>query len=75
MEYLIFVTLEEKLNSLCGDKSLEEKIHIYEKSNFTTVRNVANRYANNAVDFNINTRCNAMADELYDEISGIVNAI
>lgn len=67
--------LEENLNSLCGDKSLEDKIHIYERSNFTTARNVANRYADNAVDFNINSRGSAMADDLYNEISRIVNAI
>ena len=67
--------LEENLNSLCGDKSLEDKIHIYERSNFTTARNVANRYADNAVGFNINSRGSAMADDLYNEISRIVNAI
>ncbi len=67
--------LEENLNSLCGDKSLEDKIHIYERSNFTTARNVANRYADNAVDFTINSRGSAMADDLYNEISRIVNAI
>lgn len=69
------IPLEENLNSLCGDKSLEDKILIYERSNFTTARNVANRYAENAVDFNIISRSNAMADELYNEINRIVNAI
>ena len=69
------IPLEENLNSLCGDRSLDEKIQIYERSNFTTARNVANRYADNAVDLNINSRGNAMADELYNEISRIVNAI
>lgn len=67
--------LEENLNGLCKDKRLNEKISTYDRSNFSTARNVANRYRENVDDFNINTRSNAMADELYDEISRILNAL
>ena len=67
--------LEENLNGLCKDKRLNEKIYTYDRSNFSTARNVANRYRENVDDFNINTRSNAMADELYDEISRILNAL
>ena len=67
--------LEENLNGLCGDKQLNEKIPIYEKSNFTTARNVAQRYRDQVDNFNIDSRCNAMADELYNEFSRILNAL
>lgn len=67
--------LEENLNGLCKDKRLNEKISTYDRSNFSTARNFANRYRENVDDFNINTRSNAMADELYDEISRILNAL
>ena len=69
------IPLEEKLNGICKDKTLNEKIMIYKKSFFTTARNIASRYEENISDFNINSRSNTMADELYDEISRIVNAI
>ena len=67
--------LEKNINSLCDDKPLEDKISLYENSNFTTARNVANRYRNNPTSFNVYTRTTRMADELYDEIERIVNAI
>lgn len=67
--------LEETLNGLCADKSLNEKIQTYERSIFLTARNVANRYSEDTATFNINSRGNAMADELYNEINRIVNAI
>lgn len=69
------IPLEVNLNSLCGNRSLEEKIQIYKNSNFATARNVANRYENNTSSFNVSSRSIKMADELYDEISRIVNAI
>ena len=69
------IPLEENLNDLCGDKTLDEKVQIYERSNFITARNVVNRYRANVNEFNINSRGNAMANELYNEINRIVNAI
>lgn len=67
--------LENNLNELCGDKSLIEKIPIYNRSNFLTARNVANRYIEDVTKFNANSRGNIMADEIYNEITSIVNAI
>lgn len=67
--------LEEKLNGLCQDKQLNEKIPIYERSNFSIVRNVSNRYKGDVANFNINSRSNAMADELYNEINHILGAL
>ena len=67
--------LEENLNTLCDNKPLNEKIPIYERSSFFTARNVADRYRENVNNFNINSRGNVMADELYDEINRILNAI
>lgn len=69
------VPLEENLNSLCNDKTLNEKIDIYERSSFSTVRNVVSRYQENIANFNVNSRGRAMANDLYDEINHIVNAI
>lgn len=67
--------LEENLNTLCDNKPLNEKIPIYKRSSFLTARNVADRYRENVNNFNINSRGNVMADELYDEINRILNAI
>lgn len=67
--------LEENLNGLCQDKQLTEKIPIYERSNFSIVRNVSDRYKDNVTGFNINARSIVMADELYNEINRILGAI
>ena len=67
--------LENNLNELCGDKTLIEKIPIYNRSNFLTARNVADRYIEDITKFNANSRGNIMADEIYNEITSIVNAI
>lgn len=69
------VPLEENLNSLCNNKTLNEKIAIYERSSFSTARNIVSRYGENTTSFNVNSRGRAMANELYDEINRIVNAI
>ena len=69
------IPLEENLNSSCKDKPLYEKISIYERSYFSTARNVSNRYKGNEANFKINSRSNVMADELYDEINRILNAL
>ena len=69
------IPLEENINRSCKDKSLEDKISLYENSYFTTARNVANRYRNDVSAFNIDSRTTRMADELYNEIERIVNAI
>lgn len=67
--------LEENLNGLCKDKPLNEKIPIYDKSKFLTVRNVSNRYRDNVAGFNINSRTTVMADDLYNEIERIIEAL
>ncbi len=69
------VPLEENLNRLCDNKPLHEKIPIYERSNFLTARNIAIRYRDRIANFNVNSRSDIMADELYNEIECIVNAI
>ena len=65
--------LEANLNELCKNKQLDKKVSTYLRSNFSTARNVANRYPLNNI--NIESRSNIMADELYDEISNIINKI
>lgn len=69
------IPLEENLNSLCKDKELQEKIQIYNRSCFSTARNVSNRHRDNIANFKIDSRNKIMADNLYDEISHILNAI
>ena len=69
------VPLEDRLNNRCQDKELNEKIPIYEESNFITARNVARRYKDRVDSFSITIRSTRMADELYDEISRIVDAL
>ena len=69
------IPLEDNLNDLCGNKQLKDKLPIYAMSNFTTARNVTNRFRDNIENFNINKRGEIMADKLYDEISRIVNEI
>lgn len=69
------IPLESNLNELCADKTLAEKIQIYDRSIFTTTRNFANRFRGTETSFKIDTRTNRMADELYDEIERIVNAL
>lgn len=67
--------LEENLNSICKDKQLNEKIQIYERSNFSIVKNILNRYKDNITSFNINSRSIVMANELYNEINRILGAL
>lgn len=67
--------LEENLNGLCQDKQLSEKISIYKKSNFVTARNVADRYGQDVNKFKIESRSDAMADELYNKITEMLNHI
>ena len=67
--------LEENINRLCEDKPLTEKISLYENSNYSTARNVANRYRLDVTAFNVKSRTTRMADEIYNEIERIVNAI
>lgn len=69
------VPLEENLNNLCQDKPLHEKISIYERSNFSTARNVSDRYKGNEANFKINSRSEAMADDLYNEINRILSTL
>ena len=69
------IPLEENLNGLCKDKELHEKIPIYNRSYFSTARNVSNRYKGNEANFKIHSRSTIMADNLYDEISHILNAL
>jgi len=67
--------LEEKLNRLCDDKPLNEKIQFYDSSSFVTARNIAIRYRDNVDNFNVEKRTTRMAKELYNEVDRIVNTI
>lgn len=69
------IPLEEILNGLCQDNPLNEKTPIYERSSFITARNVAQRYRGQEHNFNIDSRSKVMANELYDEINRILNAL
>ncbi len=69
------IPLEKNLNCLCKDKPLNEKLTIYERSNFSTARNISNRYGERVNAFNINARGNVMAEELYNEINSILETL
>lgn len=58
--------LEQRLNELCKDKDLIEKIKYFSQSNFKMTRNFAERYKNN--DFNIDSRSSFLAKLLYNDI-------
>lgn len=60
------IPLEESLNGRCGDKSLEEKLKIYEESNFYITRRVGARYKTDK--FRIMGRTKVISDIFYDEI-------
>lgn len=67
--------LEENLNGSCQDKQLSEKILIYKRSSFVTARNVADRYGTDINKFKIESRSEAMADELYNNITKMLTSI
>ncbi|MFA6335172.1 MAG: DUF1524 domain-containing protein [Bacteroidales bacterium] len=60
------IPLEGTLNHRCGSKSLDQKIPIYEESNFKTARNIAKRFKDKP--FNVETRTSFLAKKIYNEI-------
>ena len=61
--------LEENLNKQCADKTLEQKIDIYEKSSLTLPKGFAKRYRNKS--FNPEDRTVFLARLIYNNILGI----
>lgn len=60
------IPLEEHYNHQCGDKQLSQKYEIYSKSNFTSTRNIANRYKGK--EFDPNKRTEFLARLIYNNI-------
>lgn len=60
------IPLEEKLNNSCGDKPLEEKYKIYEKSMFASARGFVQRYRGK--NFEIEKRTEYLARLIYNNI-------
>ena len=60
------IPLEEALNSSCANKPLVNKFDFYEKSNFTSARNVAIRYKEK--NFDPSKRTEYLAKIMYNEI-------
>ena len=58
--------LESRLNKLCADKPLADKLTIYAGSNYASTRSFAKRYSKQ--DFEIKIRTKHMADTLYESI-------
>ena len=67
--------LEEELNRSCKDKPLKDKVLIYEKSNFFMARNISKRYKDKEESFNIISRSERMASEIYNEMSLILKEL
>lgn len=65
------IPLEESLNGRCKDMSIEQKIGIYQESNYKTARNIYSRYSSNLSAFNIETRSDLMASRIYHELTNI----
>jgi len=60
--------LERRLNERCKYKPLDDKISIYNESNFRMTRNVSNRYNDKPNSFNIGCRAKFMAEMIYNDI-------
>lgn len=60
--------LESSLNKQCENKSLEDKIHIYNESNYRMTRNIYKRYSSNPEKFNIESRAKKLAEMIYKDI-------
>ena len=59
--------LEDYLNQKCGNIPFEEKLHVYQDSNYKTTRDFAKRYLQN-INFNPRKRGEILANEFYDNI-------
>lgn len=59
--------LEDYLNRKCGNMPLEEKLHVYQDSNYKMTRDFAKRYLQN-INFNPRERGKFLASEFYDNI-------
>ena len=60
--------IESTLNKRCEDKSLSDKLEIYQDSNFKMTRNIYKHYNANPSSFNIDTRAALLAKKIYKEI-------
>lgn len=63
------IILESNLNSECDDFNFEEKISVYKKSNYSSVKCFLENYSNNKT-FSIDERAINMAKEIYNSIIG-----
>lgn len=61
------IVLEKKLNEECGNKTIEEKIDIYKKSQCFSVKKFLSQYGNGS-SFSIENRAEDIADDIYDNI-------
>ena len=60
------IPLESKLNHMCSNKSLEEKYKIYKDSDFSTARNINQRF--NGKNFDISRRTEYLCKLVYNNI-------
>lgn len=63
------IILESNLNSECNNLNFEEKISVYKKSNYCSVKCFLEKYSNNET-FSIEKRAKNMAKEIYNSIIG-----
>ncbi len=63
------IILESNLNSECDDFKFEEKISVYKKSNYSSVKCFLENYSNNKT-FSIEERAINMAKKIYNSIIG-----
>ena len=63
------IPLEERLNTRCKDKPIEEKLPIYDESSFTLARGIVKRFQGK--EFKPESRTEYLAELLYNDILGL----
>ena len=67
------IPLENLLNQRGEDKTIEEKLAIYEDSNFATARKLARRIMQANESFNPKLRSKYLGEMLYNNIVNFLN--
>ena len=63
------IPLEERLNTRCKEKPIEEKLPIYDESSFTLARGIVKRFQGK--EFKPESRTEYLAELLYNDILGL----
>lgn len=67
------IPLEKELNARCDNKTIQEKIEVYEDSNYATARKLAKRIENADGVFDSKKRSHYLGKMIYDDIMNYLN--